>query len=113
MRPARDRSARHSGRLLPALVMILALAALVSACSPQATPTPVVISGIPFPEVARISVEEAAAHHAAGTALFVDVRAEQYYAQGHIPSSVSLPLATIESTWTTLPKARLVITVCT
>lgn len=100
---------------LPALVAALGLAILLTGCGASATPTPTTAaaSDIPFPEVPRISVEEAAVHHADGTALFVDVRGAQYYAEGHIPDSVSLPLADLEADWTTLPKAKLIITICT
>lgn len=100
-------------RALKAVLVATALVLMLAGCGATPAPTPTVASAIPFPEVARISVEEAAAHYAAGTALFLDVRGAQFYAEGHIPNSVSLPLADLESDWTTLPKARLIITVCT
>ena len=100
-------------RALKAILVAMALVLMLAGCGATPAPTPTVASTVPFPEVVRISVEEAAAHQAAGTALILDVRGAQFYAEGHIPNSVSLPLADLESDWTTLPKARLIITVCT
>lgn len=115
MKAFKNRWGRGFGRYLPALAAALLLAALVAGCGARSTPTPTADGepGIPFPEVPRISVEEAAALQAAGAALFVDVRGAQYYAEGHIAGSVSLPLASIESEGKSLPKSPLVITVCT
>ncbi len=100
-------------RTLKAALAATALVFLLAGCGATPAPTPTAASAIPFPEVPRITVEEAAAHQAAGTALILDVRSAQSYAEGHIPNSISLPLANLESDWTTLPKARLIITVCT
>ncbi len=69
--------------------------------------------GIPFPEVPRISVEEAKARFDAGTAIFVDVRGSREYAAGHIPNAVLIPLPDLDERYRELPKDAEIITYCT
>ncbi|HEU5298647.1 MAG TPA: rhodanese-like domain-containing protein [bacterium] len=44
-----------------------------------------------FPEIERLTVEEARSRVQAGAAAFVDVRRADAYAAGHIPGAVSAP----------------------
>lgn len=69
--------------------------------------------GIPYPEVPRLSVEEAKARHDAGTTYFVDVRDEESYAKMHIANALSLPLTELEARYQVLPKNAEIITYCT
>jgi len=48
-----------------------------------------------YPQVERVSLEEAKVAYEDGSALFVDVRADTSYAQSHIPAALSIPLAEI------------------
>lgn len=65
---------------------------------------------VPYPEVPRISLAEAKARHDAGTALFVDVRAQEEYDTAHIPNAISLPLADLEARYQELPQDAEIIT---
>jgi hypothetical protein len=69
--------------------------------------------GIPYPEVARMTVEEAKVHFDEGTGIFVDVRDREFYATAHIPESVSLPLSELELRYEELPRDAEIITYCT
>ena len=66
-----------------------------------------------FPEIERVSLEEARAAFDSGTAIFVDVRGEQAYAAAHVAGSVSLPLTEIESRLGELDPNQWIITYCT
>ena len=66
-----------------------------------------------FPEIERVSLEEARAEFDSGTAIFVDVRGEQAYAAAHVAGSVSLPLTEIESRLGELDPNQWIITYCT
>ena len=90
-----------------ALVLLAAAAALW----PRLAGTPA--SDIPFPEVARVSLEDARAAHAAGTAVMVDVRDPASYAAAHIPGALSLPLASVEERLGELDPQAWIITYCT
>ena len=69
--------------------------------------------GFPYPEVARITLEEAKTRYDAGTALFVDVRTQGEYETAHIPNAVSLPQADFAAGYQTLPRDAEIITYCT
>jgi hypothetical protein len=47
---------------------------------------------IPYPEVPRVGLGDAKAAYDLESAVFVDVRGPQAFAQAHIPGAVSLPL---------------------
>ena len=83
----------------------------------QATPSePVVSSGHDeetYPEIERVSLEDAKAALDAGTAVFVDVRGVEAYNMSHIPGSLSIPLAELESRLTELDQNQWIITYCT
>lgn len=66
-----------------------------------------------FPEIERVSLEDAKAAFDSGTAIFVDVRGDQAYAASHIAGSVSLPLTQIESRLDELNLNQWIITYCT
>ena len=70
-------------------------------------------SNIPFPEVVRISVADAKARADAGGVTFIDVRDSEYYAQAHIPGSLSIPLTEIETSGAQLPTGADIILYCT
>ncbi|NOZ26461.1 MAG: zinc-ribbon domain-containing protein [Chloroflexi bacterium] len=70
-------------------------------------------SGIPYPDVPRISLAEAKARYDAGAALFVDVRSQEEYRTAHIPGAVSLPLTELDERYQELPRDAEIITYCT
>jgi hypothetical protein len=64
-------------------------------------------------DVPRISAEDLREKVNAGTVTVVDVRDNLSYQAGHIPGSLSIPLASIEANLDLLPKGKQVITYCT
>ena len=83
----------------------------------QATPSePAVSSGQEeetYPEIERVSLEDAKAAFDAGTAVFVDVRGVDAYNLSHIPGSLSIPLAELKSRLGELDPNQWIITYCT
>lgn len=98
------------------LIMAAVMLALQNGGS-QATPSePAISSGHDeetYPEIERVSVEDAKAALDSGTAVFVDVRGADAYAMSHIPGSVSIPLAEVESRLSELDTNQWIITYCT
>lgn len=81
-----------------------------------ATPTPVSSSSnsyIPYPDVARISLEDAKQAYDGGTAVFIDVRDQEYYDQNHITGAINIPYSQIESHLNELDRDQLLILYCT
>ena len=66
-----------------------------------------------YPEIERVSLEDAKAALDAGTAVFVDVRGVDAYDMSHIPGSLSIPLAELESRLAELDPNQWIITYCT
>lgn len=66
-----------------------------------------------YPEILRVSLEDAKATFEAGTAVFVDVRGADVFAMSHIPGSLSIPLADLESRLAELDPNQWIITYCT
>ena len=99
-----------------ALLILAAAVFLLQNESSQATPPSSISSGHDeetYPEIERVSVEEARAALDSGTAVFLDVRGADAYAMSHIPGSVSIPLAEVESRLSELDPNKWIITYCT
>ncbi len=62
--------------------------------------------------VQRITVAEAHAALNKGTAIIVDVRAEESYKLGHIKGALSVPINAINARLSELPRNKLIITYC-
>ena len=69
--------------------------------------------GLPYPDVPRISLEDARARFDAGSAIFVDVRSEDEYQARHIPGALSIPEEEIPDRYNELPKDQEIILYCT
>jgi hypothetical protein len=78
-----------------------------------AAPTAIVESDIPYPEVARISVEETKARADAGTAVILDVRSLEDYETLHVANAISIPLAELPDRFLELPQNAEILTYCT
>jgi len=63
-----------------------------------------------YPDITRISLIDAKAAYDAGTAVFLDVRDAQSYAQRHIPGAVSISLTELPSRITELDPEDWIIT---
>ncbi|MEW6404728.1 MAG: rhodanese-like domain-containing protein, partial [Chloroflexota bacterium] len=86
--------------LLIVLGAVIVITAVIVSLQPRAqtpTPQPLVSEEESFPEVPRVSLEEALSAHQAGSAIFIDIRDSSAYEEAHIPGSLSLPLAQLES----------------
>ena len=84
--------------------------------SSQATPPSPAASGHDeetYPEIERVLLEEAKTALDSGTAVFVDVRGADAYAMSHIPGSVLIPLAEVETRLSELDPNQWIITYCT
>lgn len=66
-----------------------------------------------FPEIERVSLEDAKAAYDEAAAVFVDVRSAEAYTAAHIAGSVSLPMAEIEPRLGELDSDQWIITYCT
>lgn len=69
--------------------------------------------GIPFPQVQRLDLATAKKAYDDGTAVFVDVRGQQYYQNGHIPGAKSIPLNQLEDRLVELNQDDWIILYCT
>ncbi len=107
-----------------AVVLLLAVvaAALVwfnNAQQPEpsaavAIPTaPVASQDIPYPDVARVSPEQAHMSAMSGEAVIVDVRGQEFYEAGHARGALSLPLEELPARFSELPKDQAVLFYCT
>ena len=66
-------------------------------------------------EVPRVPLEQALTAHAAGEAIFVDVRGPADYETSHIPGAINIPLSELENNLANvdLDKDAWIITYCT
>jgi hypothetical protein len=63
--------------------------------------------------VPRISAEDMRDKTRANAVTVIDVRDAASYASGHIPGSLHIPMASVESNLDRIPKGREIITYCT
>lgn len=121
--PRSARPARRSPWLvLVALLAIVAVAAIgwtllndrqQPAAVTPAIPTVAAAQDVPYPNVARVSPEQAHMSAMAGNALIVDVRGQEYYATAHARGAISLPLEQLPARLGELPRDKAVLFYCT
>jgi len=70
-------------------------------------------SGIPYPEVQRLRVEDAKAAFDSKKAIFLDTRGEPYFSQGHIPGALAMTDDEIPARLGELDPNTWIITYCT
>lgn len=106
--------------LLPILIIVLGavivLTAVIVNLQPRAqtpTPQPLVSEEESFPEVPRVSLEDALSANKTGSAVFIDVRDSSAYEVAHVPGSLSFPLSQLESRLKELDPNVWIITYCT
>jgi hypothetical protein len=124
-RPAAPASSQRKGLwlLLGAALLIVAAVAvfalLEDAQQPAASPpvaipaAPVAAQDIPFPNVTRVSVENAHMMAMTGDAVIVDVRDKPFYDSSRIRGALSLPLNDLPARYAELPRDKAVLTYCT
>jgi rhodanese-related sulfurtransferase len=64
------------------------------------------------PDEREISNSEASAVYDAGEAVFVDVREQDEWDEGHMPGAIHIPLGELSNRGSELPADRRIITVC-
>lgn len=95
-------------------LLLLAVVVLLAARNPAAAPPPDAShEEETYPEIPRVSPEEAKAAFDSGSAIFVDVRPQEAYEQRHIAGSINLPLAELEARMGELDEPQWIITYCT
>lgn len=98
------------------LIFAAALFILQSGASQTTPPSAAASNGHDeetYPEIPRVSLDDAKAAFEAGTAVFVDVRGADVFAMSHIPGSLSIPLADLETRLAELDLNQWIITYCT
>ena len=63
-----------------------------------------------YPDIARVSLADAKAAYDTGSAVFLDVRSADSYAQSHIPGALSIPLAELPNRISELNPSDWIIT---
>ena len=80
----------------------------------QETPViPTQTSSIPYPDVPRVDPEAAVTAMNAGSAVFIDVRGEPFYSQGHIPGALSITQDEVPMKIGSLDRSKWIILYCT
>lgn len=77
------------------------------------SPSAEIAEGIPYPEIARVSLVEAKTALDAGTAIFVDVRSADAFAGQRITGAVNIPTAEVQDRLTELDLNDWIIPYCT
>jgi len=115
--PARRRQSSNFPLALIAIGLLLILGAggwyLYQVLNPAETVQSPSQSERDYPEVPRVSLADAKAAYETGSAVFLDVRDAESYAQSHIIGSLSIPLNELPDRMGELDKFAWIITYCT
>jgi len=93
-------------------LLLIVAAFMLANQNSSAAPEAVLVEEI-YPEIQRVSIDEAKAALDSGAAVFVDVRSAEAYQASHISGAVNIPLEELETRLGELDKARWIITYCT
>ena len=113
------RSSKKPSNYLPFLIIglgvLVVAAALLWAAQLSRSPAPTAESEelTPFPEIARISLQDAYTAHQKKQALFIDVRSAENYQQSHVAGAINIPIAELENRYRELDPNQWIITYCT
>lgn len=104
--------ARPSSRLHAGLLILVMVAAVLSACrpagsvsAPPPTPTRTTRNGIPL--LTASDIKALVDQHA--DVLIIDVRTDLAYATGHVPGAVHFPEDQAETRYTELPRDKPIV----
>lgn len=97
------------------IALIAAAFLLISQNNITATPSSPesIAEEIPYPEIARVSLDEAKSALENGTAILLDVRSAEAYAAQHISGAINIPTAEIETRLAELDSKAWIIPYCT
>ncbi len=106
--------------VVAALVAVAAIGFVVLNDAQQTTSAPMAIPTVgalaqdaPYPDVARVSPEQAHISAMSGDAVIVDVRGQEFYDQGHARGAISIPLEELPARLGELPKDQAILFYCT
>ena len=77
--------------------------------APQAT----IVEEIPYPEITRVSLDEAKSALDSGSAILIDVRSAEAYAAQHVAGAINIPAAEIQNRISELDPNEWIIPYCT
>jgi len=92
---------------------VIWLASLNQSTQVAAGPTDPAEQIIPFPNIERVSLQDAYQAYQDGSAVFVDVRGDPFYFQAHIPGALNIPLNDLPDRIQELDPSAWIITYCT
>jgi rhodanese-like protein len=95
----------------PATMEVATAAGAISTSSTEASREQVVTGD--RKAVKRIAAEDLREKLKAGNVTVIDVRPATAFATGHIPGSLNIPLASVQSNLDIIPKGREIVTYCT
>ena len=95
------------------IALIVAAFLLFNQNSQTTTAQAPIAEEIPYPEIARASLEEAKAALDSGSAILLDVRSAEAFAGQHIAGAVNIPTAEIETRLSELDPNAWIIPYCT
>jgi len=117
------RNASQSNSLFPVVLIGIGVLLIVSVLvwqfsreTASSLPTPTsaqVQQDLPFPDIKRVSVQDARQAFDEQKAVFLDVRDADSYANSHIPGALNIPLSEIENRLKELDPDQWIITYCT
>lgn len=118
------RRRRNQGSIWPIVMVGMGLVLIVGAIgwyfannpnsvNSQVSNTQASDVNIPYPDVKRVSLGDAKAAYDTKAAVFVDVRGEPYYSQGHIPGALSITDVELPNRLNELNPSDWIITYCT
>lgn len=84
-----------------------------SASMPPQAPAPVPQPQGNRADVKRIAAEDLRAQVGRNEVTVIDVRQSSDYARGHIPGSINIPFASVETQFDSIPKGKPIVTYCT
>jgi hypothetical protein len=108
--------------LIFAVLMVISQSLFKSNASPSissststsiSSPTSASSGEYGYPEIQRVSLEDAKAAFDAQSAVFIDVRDSSSYAESHIPGALNIPLNELPNHLSELNKSDWIITYCT
>ncbi|HWQ84736.1 MAG TPA: rhodanese-like domain-containing protein [Anaerolineales bacterium] len=118
-----NKNQKPRSRSVPLLLMVVGLVLVIIAIFfslnlPKTAPVPDAsaqpgTAAIPHPDVPRVSLADARAAYDIGSAVFVDVRGEPYFTQGHIQGALSVNEADLDAGIAALDPQAWIITYCT
>jgi 3-mercaptopyruvate sulfurtransferase SseA len=118
-----DLMAKKAGpSLLPIILVAAGLVLILGAAvfyltkpldTSRSVPTDQPAVAIPYPDVPRVSLQDAKAAYDLKNAIFIDVRGEPYYSEEHIPGALSITYDELSSNLQSLKKTDWIIPYCT